>query len=158
ILGRDRLLGFWVEHLACELQVDLTLIVLIGVLHAHAGEESRETPEVILGPFLPGVVVAPRALEPHSQKDLAYVGGVLLRFGEFRNVIEVGRWVEEEVAGGGQQLGDELVVGLVLADSLANPVVDEPTALVSLVEQTHSEQIAEASSPDFRKFGPLEEV
>ena len=97
ILRLDGLLGLGVEDLAFGFEQDLAFVVLVSVLDSHAPEERGEAPEIVLGPFLPRMVVASGALQPHAEKDLADVGGDILRLGKLRYVIKIRRGLEKQV-------------------------------------------------------------
>ena len=48
--------------------------------------------------------------------------------------------------------------GLSSVDRVAEPVVHQPAALVSLIEQTHPEQVAETRGPNLGEFGTLDQI
>ena len=97
ILRLARAFWSWDDHLARGLQHDLAFVVLVRVLHAHAAEKRGEAPEIVLGPFLPRVVVAARAFDAHAQKHLADIGGDIFRLGKFGDVVEIRSRIEIEL-------------------------------------------------------------
>ena len=92
-------------------------------LRPTCGEERREAVVVLLAPLLERMVVAAGALNAQAQEELG-------------RVFELRRWRPSprdtrptgglcpDVAGGGEDLADELVVRLVLVQAVADPVVE----------------------------------
>src|SRR5207249_1287447 len=75
-------------------------------LAADAAEERGEAVEVVLAPHLERVVVAPRAVEPHAEEELADHRGQLV--GLAAVAVEHRGPVGPRAAAGGDDLADEL--------------------------------------------------
>ena len=88
---------------------------------ADAAEERRETVVVLLAPFLKGMVVALRALEPHAEKQLR--GIFQLRGRVVHLSIPGHRRIVFDLTRSGNDFADKLVVGFVLKQAVANPPV-----------------------------------
>src|SRR5207244_13455099 len=78
-------------------------------------EERGEAVEVVLAPHLERVVVALRTVEPHAEEELAHHRGQLVRLPAV--AVEHRGPVGPGAAAGGDDLADELVVGLVAAEA-----------------------------------------
>ena len=90
-------------------------------LMAHASKVGGETKEILLSPLLERMVMALGALQANAEKQLADHGRNLVRLAP---IAEHGRRaVPPGAALSRHQLADELIVWLVLAKAVANPMV-----------------------------------
>ena len=112
---------------------------------AEAGEEGGHLEVLVLGPALEGVVVALGADHPHAHEELGRGLHRLLRIAGGA-VVAGGRLIEG-AARGGDQFADELVVGPVLLDRLAQPAAEGEHALVAHELPVAAQQIAPLEGP-----------
>jgi hypothetical protein len=88
---------------------------------ADAGKVGGEAVEVVLAPFLERMVVAAGTFQPDAEEELADDRGQLRRLAavaeEHGRAVVPGRTLRRD------QLADELIVGLVAAEAVANPGV-----------------------------------
>jgi len=112
-VGRGRVAGAGIE---------LRFLAAVAGLLRYQGEECGELGVVGLAPLFVWVVVATGALDPLAEEQLRGVFGPLFQVGD------LGEPIDGRVIGGGtgrgQQFADELVVGFVVDQALANPVME----------------------------------
>ena len=91
-------------------------------LAADPREERRKAVVVVLAPFLERMVVALGALQSHPQEHLRRVVDERTGFAELAIPLDRRRGLR--AAAGGEDSAHELVVGHVLRQALADPVVE----------------------------------
>ena len=129
----------------------------MDLLDLDAGEEGGESVEIILGPFLPGMIVALGALDASAEEDLADVGGVVggvrieSHVPEAAGAIEMRSLAEE-------QLGDHLAVGLVLEERPLHVFVDEARGFGTGLAGSGAKELGEFERPDFGELRALEKM
>ena len=112
---------------------------------AQAGEEGGHLVVLVLGPALERVVVALGADHPHAHEELGRRLHRLLRIAGGAEV--AGGRLIEGTAGGRDQFADELVVGPVLLDCLAQPAAESQHALVAHELPVAAQQVAPLECP-----------
>ena len=89
----------------------------------HGAEECRELVEIVLAPFFVRVMMALGAFEARSEEELAEDGS---EFGRFAAIAVDDRRAEAMIAAFGQEdFTHELIVRLVGAKGLAQPLVED---------------------------------
>src|SRR5207245_1292652 len=106
---------------------------------------------LLVGPLLERMIVAVSADKPDPQEQL---GGVLhLGVRLVGDQIVIRRGIIVGAASRGDQLVDELVVGLVLRYGFANPVAKAPQALLAQEFPVALQQVAPFERPVIDEFG-----
>src|SRR6266436_6491809 len=113
-------------------KINVALGSSIDELGGQTRKERGEAVEIILRPFLPRVVVAFGALDPHAEERLANVGGDVARIQLSRDEIEIRRGIVVQVPLPDQEFSYDLVVRTVFLNSVAQPVVEDFGALSRL--------------------------
>src|SRR5262249_37618429 len=126
-----RLLGFLVRGFGDAALVENSFLARLGTgLPPHPAEERGEAVVVVLAPFLVGMMMTLRALQPLAEQQL---GGVLhLAGGIVHLAIPSHRRVLADVAGCGQNLAHELIERFVDQQAVTNPGMERIRA-VSLI-------------------------
>src|SRR6266446_5957348 len=133
-------------------KVNVALGSSIDELGGQPRKERGEAVEIILRPFLPRVVVAFGALDPHAEERLADVGGDVARIQLSHDEIEIRRSIVVQVPLPDQEFSYDLVVRTVFLNRVAQPVVEDFGALVAALVEPEPEQVGEVLRPE---FGPL---
>ena len=93
-------------------------------LAAQPGEEASQAVVIVLAPALVGMMMALGALQAQAEKDLGSVGHWLVQLIVAHLPVPVDGGGVVPFAGGRDDAADELVVGPVAADHVAEPVVE----------------------------------
>ena len=99
-------------------------------------------------------MVALGALHPHAEKDLRRVLRPVQRV--VGDAVEVGRAFSKRAPLGGDDLANELVHRLVIAERRPQPVVEAPHALFAQLVAVDAQQIAPLQCPEIDKLRPVE--
>ena len=100
---------------------------LHALLAADPREERREAVVILLAPFLERMMMAAGALNPQPEEELGRVFHLLVDL--LHLAIPGDRRILAHFARSGQNVADELIVGLVLVQALANPIVEQIRAV-----------------------------
>ena len=114
----------------------------------HATKERRQAPILILSPPIEGMVVTLAAFDPAAEEDPdLLVRDLLGQVGLVRAVQNHSRGAVVTLSG--DVFARNLIVGLVLRDTLADPF---PVHIQPAVIASHTEQIGETESPEISVF------
>ena len=93
-----------------------------GLFVFQSGEEGCQAVVIVLTPLLIGMMMALGALEAHSEEHLPHILHALL----FSSDVAIPRhgWIVADGACRSQDIADEIVVGPVCLEGLANPFVE----------------------------------
>jgi hypothetical protein len=119
-------------------------------------EEGSELPVLRSRPALERVVVALVAAEAHAEEQLRRV--LHHDVGLAQDLVVRGRGMLVRRAGGGEDLGDEAVVGNVARDLLADPVAEALRALASQELRVHLQEIRPLVRPVLDELGAADQA
>ncbi len=124
------------------------------------GEERGHPQVVVHAPVLQGMAVAAGAGQPRPHEDQGGGLGHGSRVAVGDGPVEIGRPDAEIAAVGSEQLADELVVGLVLGDALADPAVIRLRRLrpeIDRVFRLDPQQVAPLQRPEVGELLALQQ-
>src|SRR5205823_7595279 len=127
-VGGRRAAGLGENHFAVVFVINNFLKVPSTFFNADLGEKRAQLEILFVGPLLEGMIVAVSADKADSQKQLGRILHVGVRLVGNQVVIRGG--IVISAAARGDQLVDELVIGLVFRHRFANPITEAPQAFL----------------------------
>ena len=118
----------------------------LALLETHLREVSAQLVILVLRPLLERMVVTLVAVEAHAQESLRDILGHLARLAEHAEIVH--RRILVAAAFRSEQRADELVVGRIVRDLLANPVAIQPHGFLAEVLAVALEQVRPFVRPE----------